>query len=219
MDLHDIAGIIAPAPSDLRLRQGVVVSVSEPYLTITIAGSTTEIAGVAHLASYSPTAGDTVWIATDGTDLWVIGELGAYSGGGGGGGSSSAGFSVYATGTTAATSSGVIVNLAGTSYTDGNWASNRYTVPVAGIYLFCGNAQITATAANYMASYLVKNGANIAFGLEVKVASAGDFILSTVTAFVSCVPGDTISLYAVAAGAGTVQLGASRTYLMGQKIA
>lgn len=61
-------------PEPVRLRQGVVDAVGVSTVDVTIGGSATVITGVAHLDSYTPTAGDTVWILTNGPDQLVIGK-------------------------------------------------------------------------------------------------------------------------------------------------
>ncbi len=76
MDLGDVVRIIKPESSGLRLRQGVIVSVEAATVTVTIAGSTTQVAGVKCLQSCRPVAGSTCWMLTDGRDLFVLGILG-----------------------------------------------------------------------------------------------------------------------------------------------
>ena len=81
-DLVDALQSVAPDPA-VKLRQGVIQSVQTSSVTLTIGGSATAVSGVKYLSSYSPTVGDTVWLATDGRDWLVIGKLGPGSGGGG----------------------------------------------------------------------------------------------------------------------------------------
>lgn len=75
MDLRRIAAELAPRQSSMRLRSGVVVSDETGTVTITVGGSTVEIPGIKHLASYSPTPGDTVYMLTDGFDVLILGKL------------------------------------------------------------------------------------------------------------------------------------------------
>mgnify|MGYP000969632465 CR=1 FL=1 len=76
MDLHEIAELVAGNPARLRLRQAEVVSVAaDGSLTVTIAGSTTEVSGVKALASVCPLVGSGVWLATDGMDVIAIGTV------------------------------------------------------------------------------------------------------------------------------------------------
>lgn len=75
-DLVDALQETAPA-APLRLRQGVVVSVQEDEsVTVRISGSETETPGLKCLSSYQRDVGDSVWLATDGTDWIVLGKLG-----------------------------------------------------------------------------------------------------------------------------------------------
>lgn len=61
----------------LRLRQATVQALTAPTMTIRIGGSTTNIPGVAALASYTGRAnGDTVWVLQVGPDLLVLGKQG-----------------------------------------------------------------------------------------------------------------------------------------------
>lgn len=76
MDLHEIAELVAPATPSLRLRQAEVVSVAaDGSITVTIAGSTTEVSGVKCMAHVCPLVGAGVWLATDGLDLMAIGTI------------------------------------------------------------------------------------------------------------------------------------------------
>lgn len=63
-------------PDPVRLRQGVVDTVDAGSATVdvTVGGSSTVITDVNYLDSYTPTAGDTVWILSNGPDLLVIGK-------------------------------------------------------------------------------------------------------------------------------------------------
>ncbi len=60
----------------VQITQGVVTAVDEPTVTVTIAGSDVEVDEVQHLDSCAPKVGDVVWIATDGSDLWILGTHG-----------------------------------------------------------------------------------------------------------------------------------------------
>lgn len=79
MDMHALAKTIAqpkrPGMGSVSLRQGVVtdVSLSANTCTITLSGDTTEIPGVAYMSP--PPIGGSVWVATDGQDLFVLGSL------------------------------------------------------------------------------------------------------------------------------------------------
>lgn len=59
----------------LSLRQGAIVSAGSGTCTITIGGDSTPVPGVRHLASYSPTSGDSVFLAMNDDDVIVLGKL------------------------------------------------------------------------------------------------------------------------------------------------
>jgi len=69
-----VAALAAASPSSrLRLRQGAIQSIqSDGTVTITIAGGTTEIAGIPVASSCCPIPGAGCWILTDGRDMLVI---------------------------------------------------------------------------------------------------------------------------------------------------
>lgn len=75
LDLQRIVGDFRPEPSPIRLRFGEVVSVQSGTITVTVAGSSTEISGVRYLDSYTPSGSDTVAMLTDGLDLLVLGAV------------------------------------------------------------------------------------------------------------------------------------------------
>lgn len=78
MDMHRIAEIVAGQRQPLRLRQGTVDAVNlDGTVDVTIAGSTTIVAGVKCFDSVSPSAGHGIWLLTDGVDLIGIGTIGA----------------------------------------------------------------------------------------------------------------------------------------------
>lgn len=75
MDLFDVASLVAAPAPRLRLRKGTVVSVQGSTITVTIAGSAVEVAGVKCLSSLCPVPGAGVWLATDGLDLFALGTI------------------------------------------------------------------------------------------------------------------------------------------------
>lgn len=67
-----------PIAPNMRLRQGQVRAIAaDGTVTITLGGDDTPIAGVSCFDSYLPVAADGVWVAVNGTDLIVIGSVGA----------------------------------------------------------------------------------------------------------------------------------------------
>lgn len=80
-DWQRVTDTLGPTPENLRLRLGSVVSVQDDRtITVTIAGSYTQIAGVKYLAHVQPDPGTPVWLMTDGSDLFAFGVLAASGG-------------------------------------------------------------------------------------------------------------------------------------------
>ena len=78
MDLHDLAQLIGPKSDTggLRLRQGTVQGVNaNGTLSVTIGGSSTIVNNVKALASVCPKYGASVWLASDGRDLFAVGTM------------------------------------------------------------------------------------------------------------------------------------------------
>lgn len=60
------------------VRQGQVVSVGSDYtITVTIAGSSTQVSGVRYLGTTPPLPGTGVWLLASGSDLFALGSLAA----------------------------------------------------------------------------------------------------------------------------------------------
>jgi ubiquinone biosynthesis protein UbiJ len=76
MDLNYLVNQIKASPQGLRIRQGQVIAVNlaPASVDIQIAGDANTLPKVKYLDSYSPTASDTVWILSFGSDLLVIGK-------------------------------------------------------------------------------------------------------------------------------------------------
>jgi hypothetical protein len=76
MDKYLLAQAFSPSTQgEWILRQGEVVSVQSDYtMTVTIAGSSTEVTGVRSL-SQPPPPGAGVWVMTNDTDLFAIGAI------------------------------------------------------------------------------------------------------------------------------------------------
>ena len=208
MDLHEIATEIAEAgDAGLHLRQGVVSAIAaDGTLTVTIAGSSKSISGVRALNAAMPAVGAAVWLAVDGPLILAIGSV--YPGGR---------FSVYATGTTTLPAgTWTTLALAGSTYTDGNYAANTYTCPVAGRYLFCGgiNVQFGGTSGAFLLSVWVggtetKRFAQAGCAANVWAGNSGSCVLSLAA-------GATVELRAFPNAAATAQSGAEQSWFMGQ---
>jgi len=74
LDFQRIVGDFKESPANLRLRFGQVSASAVGSVSVTVAGSSTVVAGVKYLASYTPVVNDTVVMLTDGVDVLVIGK-------------------------------------------------------------------------------------------------------------------------------------------------
>lgn len=75
LDLQRIVGDFKESPASLRLRFGQVTASAVGSVTVTVAGSSTAVADVSYLSSYTPVVNDTVVMLTDGIDLLVLGKM------------------------------------------------------------------------------------------------------------------------------------------------
>lgn len=110
------------------------------------------------------------------------------------------------------------VPLAGVNETDGNFASSSYTCPVSGRYQFNMGVTIQpVTVAGPVAAALYRGTAQVAVGPLIPVAAGGTGG-SAFSITIHCAANDVMSLYAYAAGGGTVYgaAGPYYTYFTGQ---
>lgn len=76
MDIREVVDTLKGDSSGVRLRQGAIVSVqANGTCTVTVAGSTTQVAGVKVMSSCCPVPGASCWLAVDGRDVFVLGTL------------------------------------------------------------------------------------------------------------------------------------------------
>jgi hypothetical protein len=200
----DLAKQIAGSPS-LRVRQGQVVSVSSYGVTVTIAGSTTEIPGVKYLGSYVPQPGAHVWLLTDGDDMFAIGHLAPF-----GVPALQVSRSSVQTLTTAVEAA---VSFDGETGTDpwGMWvvgSPTRMTVPVDGWYSFTGYAQFVANVTNVRSLKILQGGATVlAFDRRLAANSLTTDITVT-TGPVSMSAGAYVELWAYQNSGGNLDVAA-----------
>ena len=81
MDLFDVAKQIidaaGAAASGVRVRQAVVDAIADDgTLTVRVAGSATQVAGVRAFSSCDAVAGESVWVIMDGQTMFAIGRIG-----------------------------------------------------------------------------------------------------------------------------------------------
>lgn len=74
--IASLASILGPSSGGLRFREAVITAVaSDGSCTVRIAGDDVEVSEVNVAAHVCPVPNSTVWVATDGSDLFVIASL------------------------------------------------------------------------------------------------------------------------------------------------
>lgn len=157
MDAIDrLAGQVSTRP-DLRIRQGEVIAVSSYGLTVTIGGSTEQVAGVKYLGSYSPRVGAHVWLVTDGSDMFAIGHIAPR-------GTPALRITGPAQAVANATLQALSFNAEVGTDPWNMWASSpnntRITVPYAGWWAFTTNVAFVANATGVRGCMLRLNGSS-----------------------------------------------------------
>lgn len=151
-DVTSLMSALEP-PTGVRLRQATVVSNSGTTSTITLAGGSTQLTGIARMSHVYPLPGSAVWVAVDGRDMMIIGTL-----------SSVPVPHVRVARSTSqsialATFTNVVFNTVQGVDTWGMWNGTnpeRMNAPLDGIYMATANTQIAAPG-----------GAEVAYGVLV----------------------------------------------------
>ena len=181
MDAIDrLAGQVSDRP-ELRIRQGTVVSVSSYGVTITIGGSTEQVAGVKYLGSYAPRVGAHVWLVTDGADMFAIGHLAPR-------GVPALRVTGAATAVVTATETALAFNAEVGTDPWGMWVvgtATRITVPLDGWYTFTAYASFAANATGIRGAKIRQGGTTALAMDRVPAAGAGTTDLTVVTGPVS----------------------------------
>jgi hypothetical protein len=187
--IQALAGQVASIPQ-LRMRQGAVVAVSSYGLTVTIAGSTTQVTGVKYLGSYAPRVGAQVWLISDGADIFAIGHLAPR-------GAPALRVTGAAQSINNATETAATFNAEVGTDPWGMWASGtatRITVPLDGWYTFTGYGSFAANATGVRGVKIRQGGSATLAMNRVPVAGAGTTDLTVVTGPVSLSAGNYVEL-------------------------
>lgn len=77
MDMVQIVDAIVKQPAGVRIRQGKVISYDSTTkrAVVTVGGSTVQLTGIRHMASYTPVVGNSVLLMVNGSDMWILGRL------------------------------------------------------------------------------------------------------------------------------------------------
>lgn len=200
--IERVAAQIAGAPS-LRVRQGEVVSVSSYGVTVTIAGSTSQISGVKYLGSYAPQVGAHVWLLTDGDDMFAIGHL-APRGVPALSVSSSSAVSLANAVETAVTFD-TVVGTDPWDMWDGG-AATRVTVPLDGWYEFTAYGVFAANSSNVRALRIREGGSTILGSQRMLPANSGTTDMTVTTGPVVLDADDYVELLAYQNRGGSLNL-------------
>lgn len=178
--IQALAGQVAAHPG-LRVRQGAVVAVSSYGLTVTIAGSTSQVTGVKYLGSYAPQVGAQVWLLSDGADVFAIGHLAPR-------GVPALRVTGPAAAITTATETAATFDTEVGTDPWGMWSSGaatRLTVPLDGWYTVTGWASFAANTTGIRGVKIRQGGSTSLAVQRVSAASAGTTELSVTTGPVS----------------------------------
>lgn len=197
--------------SRLRIRQGVISSVQAGRtLTVTIAGSTTAVAGVRYAASMVPVPGANVWLISDGVDLWALGSLGTSA--------STIAPRVYrTTDQTLTTAVDTVVTWEGDANDNaGMWVVGSPTVltcVVPGMYTATANVAFAANGTGFRAAWIEKNATTTLARVNTAIAAASTQTrFSVVTTAFDLAVGDTVRLLVSQNSGGNLALAAAGQY-------
>lgn len=169
-DWQPIVGTIGPSKETSRYRLGQVVSVQADYtITVTIAGSTTQVSGVRYMANVVPIVGSPVWLTTDGKDIFASGVL--------------ANSARTVTPRAARSTDQSIPNTTDTAIsfdsvnTDplGSWDSGsptRLTAKLTGRYIATGQVAFAGNATGFRIAFIEKNGTST-LGRSTQISVGG----------------------------------------------
>lgn len=156
-DLFKIAqGLTPPAPK-VRVRWGKIVSVqSDRTATVTVGGSTEEIAGVKYMEGMTPKPNAVVTMLTDGTDLLILDHVCASN-------MSLTPRAHRAADQSIATATDTLIDWTAVNNDDwGCWAASpnpsRLTAPITGRYMVIGAARFEANATGLRAAWIQQDG-------------------------------------------------------------
>lgn len=196
----------------LRLRQGVIVSLTGHTAIVQVAGSATSISGIHYASSCCPIPGATCWLSTDGRDWFILATL-APAG--------------PAFGSMRKSTAQSIPNAAWTEMTWGSRTDTSaigttlgtagITVLVPGLYHVTLSSDIGGTqAAGTHYSRIVKNGASVVMGSGMPFPTSTNFASRTVVSgIIKCAAGDVVNgeIYQNAGGARDQDIAAGQNVL------
>lgn len=204
MDRYTLAQIIAAKPEEgWRWVQGTVVSVQAYSITITLAGGSTNVAGVKYLSPVPPLPGAGVWVISDGKDLLAIGMTAAA-------GRSIAPRAFRTTAQTLTTATETTITWeSDESDAYGFWSSGAATVltcQVPGRYLAVADVRFAANATGIRTAYIERNATSTIGRVRVAAAGAGATHLTVTSQATTLAIGDTIRVRAEQTSGGNLDV-------------
>jgi hypothetical protein len=179
MDPLLIARTFKKPGQELQHRAGTVVSVqNNRTITITVAGSTQQIAGIRYLGDFAPQPGKVVRLLADGADLFAIGHM-AFDGG------TLAPRASRSTNQNIADNTEEAITFDGVNSDPwGCWSSGqatRLTAPLTGRYVATASVQWAGNATGYRRILVEKTGTSTVGRLDQASASAANPTWQTLT--------------------------------------
>lgn len=194
-----------------RVKAASVVSIeSDHTITVTVNGSTEQVANVNYLGSVAPRPGSLVWVLTDGVDLFAFGVM--------------AGSDRTIAPRTSRSTSQNITNANDTaidfdgvnSDAWGCWSSSnpaRLTAPITGRYMAVGSVTFEANATGFRRVWVEKDGSSTLARSESSTALAGSALwLNVATPAFTMTKGEYIRLMVRQNSGGTLAVLNSSTF-------
>lgn len=195
-----------------RAQAASVVSIqADRTITVTINGSSQQVAGVAYTGSTTPLPGSLVWVLTDGVDLFAIGSMAASVG-------TIAARVSRSTNQNVATATDVAIDFDGVnSDAWGMWASGansaRITCKVPGRYMAVGQATFEANATGFRRLIIEKDGTSSVGRVDAISIGGGSAMWVNVTSQpFDMAAGEYVRLIARQNSGGTIQVINSSTF-------
>lgn len=194
-----------------RYRLGSVVSIqSDRSITVTIGGTTTQIAGVKYLGNIQPVPNAPIWLVSDGLDVFAFGVQAA----------AGRTFAPRAYRTTTqsigdATDTAVSFDTVDSDSWSAWSVANaaRLTAPMTGRYMAVGQVEFAANGTGFRAGWIELNGSTTLARTQVISTAAGAPTIFTVTApAFTLTAGDYIRLIVRQNSTGALNLNTSGTW-------
>lgn len=212
IDIKGLVEAIATTTPDapFRIRQGVIVSVQATTVTVTIGGSTTQIANVRYDSSVCPIPNSTCWLATDGRDWFVLSTLAP----------AGPAFASMRQSSAQSIPTGAFTALNWTNRTETTsngmtLGNDGFTCVVPGLYTVSVAATFAANATGQRHLIITRNGSNEVQGYSTNAPTGSDVCRMSIASTFALAIGDTVNanLYQSSGGALNTTVGVGHTLL------